>query len=149
MSIEKRFDKLKDLFVNKTQEEKIIHLLEMGRALPPYPVEQKTPACLVSGCQSTLYLFSRFENSCVYFEACADALISAGLASLLFEIYSGEPPEIILKTPPSFLSDLGILESLTPSRSNGLAHIHQRIKKDSLKYLLLSQKSIEFNSNFA
>lgn len=147
-SIENRFIKIKELFACRSSQEKIRQLLDMGRKLTPYPCDQKTPERLVSGCQSVLYLYSRLENSRVFFEASADALISAGLAALLIYAYSGEPPEIILKTPPAFLSDIGVLESLTPSRSNGLAHIHQRMKQDSLKFLLSTMKTFDQNKTF-
>ncbi|MBF8262427.1 MAG: putative sufE-like protein [Parachlamydiales bacterium] len=145
ISIEKRIDKIKEMFATSTPEEKMIRLLDLGRSLPPYPGDQKTTPHLVPGCQSTLYLYSHLENGRVHFEACADALISAGLAALLIYVYSSESPEIILKTPPSFLANLGILDSLTPSRSNGLAHIHQRMKKDSLKFLLSTMISMDLN----
>jgi cysteine desulfuration protein SufE len=63
----------------------------------------------------------------------------------LIAVYNGEAPRTILSTPPSFLQDLGILASLSPTRSNGLAHIHQRIKMDALKFLLSTSKPIETN----
>jgi cysteine desulfuration protein SufE len=144
--MENKILKLKELFASLNGENKIRHLIELGRALPPFPVELKIKDNIVSGCQSMLYLSSRFENNKIYFEAFADALISQGLAALLISVYSGESPQAILKTPPVFLKELGLIGSLTPSRSNGLAHIHQRMKQDALKYLLLTMKSMELNS---
>jgi cysteine desulfuration protein SufE len=145
-SIEKKIENIKVTFSALSSEEKIQNLMDQGRLLTPYPCEQKIAACLVAGCQSILYLSSRFEEGRVFFDACSDALISAGLAALLISVYSGETPETILNTQPNFLIDLGILSSLTASRSNGLAHIHRRMKNDALKFLLLTMKSIEVNS---
>jgi cysteine desulfuration protein SufE len=145
-TIEEKIDQTKKLFIGRSSEEKIHCLLNLGRGLPPYPNNQKIAACRVSGCQSILYVSSHFDNGRVFFIACADALISAGLASLLISIYSGESPETILKTPPDFLLETGLFSTLTPSRSNGLAHIHQRIKKDAVKFLLSTTKSMELNS---
>lgn len=144
-TIEKKIEQIKELFFGSTSEEKIQSLLNLNRLLSPYPNELKTVAHLVTGCQSILYLSSSFVNGKVFFNACADALISGGLAALLISVYSGETPQTILKTPPNFLLDCGILTSLTPSRSNGLAHIHQRMKSDALKFLILTTKSIELN----
>ncbi len=143
--IEKKIEQIKNSFSVRSSEEKIQLLLDMGRSLSSYPNDLKIPSYQVSGCQSILYLSSRFENGIIIFNAHADALVSAGLAALMIFIYSGESPETILKTPPHFLLDLGILSSITPSRSNGLAHIHQRIKKDALKFLLSTMKSIDLN----
>ena len=136
LDIEKKIAGIKEKFAAcSSSEEKVLAILDLGRTLMPYPVECKTPAFQVSGCQSMLYLSSHLIDGKLYFEASSDALISAGLAALLITVYSGETPQIILMTPPTFLVELGILASLTPSRSNGLAHIHQRMKKEALKHL--------------
>ncbi len=119
-----------------TAEERYHMLMEMGRRLPPLPQELKTPDRVVKGCQSTLYLHSFLKEGKLFFEASSEALISAGLAALLIAVYSGETPETILKCPPHFISELGIPASLSPSRSNGLAHIHLRMKQDALNFLI-------------
>lgn len=98
--------------------------------------EYKTPENIVKGCQSTVYLHSYREGDKIFFETEADALISAGLAALLVMVYSGETAETILKCPPTFLDELGITASLTPSRANGLHSMHLRMKQDALKWLL-------------
>ena len=141
--IEKKIAHLKEIFAGlTTNEEKVCYLLELGRSLQPLPAEGRIAANQVSGCQSILFLSSYMSDGKLFFDAHADALLSAGLAALLIAVYSGETPQTILQTPPAFLSDLGIFGSLTLSRSNGLAHIHQRMKKDALKFLL----SMDFNS---
>jgi cysteine desulfuration protein SufE len=145
-TIEKKIEQIKFLFCGRTSEEKIQTLLNLNRSLAPFPDDLKTPSNLVAGCQSILYLTSRFEQGIVFFNACADALISGGLAALLISVYSGETPQTILNTSPNFLLDFGILSSLTPTRSNGLAHIHQRMKKDALKFLLSTPNLMELNS---
>lgn len=135
-SIEKKIYFLKEQFVDcKTPDERYHKLIALGRAIPPYPDSLRIPSLQVPGCQSTLYLSSRIEEGKVFFEATSDALISAGLAAVLLWVYSGESPETILTTPPTFLAELAILGSLTPSRSNGLAHIHQRMKRDALQFI--------------
>lgn len=111
-------------------------LMEMGRKLPPYPNELKTPDRLVPGCQSILYINATQKGNQIFFEAHADALISAGLAALLIAVYSGETPETVLKCPPMFIAELGLSASLSPSRSNGLANIHLRMKQEALKNLV-------------
>lgn len=118
-------------------EEKYHALIEMGSRLPPFPAHFKTPQNLVQGCQSSLYLHSYFDDDRLIFLVASDSFISAGLAALLVAVYSGETPETILKNPPDFLSTLGIHASLSPNRSNGLSHIHLRMKQEAVKSLLL------------
>ena len=91
---------------------------------------------IVQGCQSVMYLRSHMKDGKVFFEVSSEALISAGLAALLVFVYSGEPPEAILKIPATYLQDLGIYASLTPGRSNGLSSLYLRMKQDALKFLV-------------
>lgn len=133
-TFQKKCDEIKKIFAPLATEERYQHLMQMGRRLPPYPNSLKIPANIVAGCQSTLYLHSDFTDGKIFFQAHSDALISSGLAALLIFVYSGEPPEILLKHPPTFLTDLNL--SLTPARSNGLSHIHLRMKQLALLSLV-------------
>ena len=130
---------IKKLFATcTTEDEKYKKIIEMGRKLPKLEDFYKIPENIVKGCQSIMYLRSFMKEGRVYFEVDSAALISAGLASLLLYVYNGETPETILTCPPTFLDDLGIQASLTPSRSSGLYSVHLRMKQDALK--LLSNK---------
>lgn len=129
-SFEKKCAEIKKIFAQLSADERYQRLMQMGRRLPPFPDALKTPANLVAGCQSTLYLHSDLRDGKIFFQAHADALISSGLAALLIFVYSGEPPQTALLHPPAFLSDLSL--SLTPARSNGLFHIHLRMKQLAL-----------------
>lgn len=129
-----------------TDEARYQKIIELGRQQPHLKKADKVPANLVSGCQSTVYMTSRLENTQVVFEAEADALISAGLARLLIEVYSGEAPEVILKCPPTYLEELGINQSLSPNRANGLYSIHLRMKQEALKLLLKNYQPPKPNS---
>jgi cysteine desulfuration protein SufE len=129
--------KLKQLFAPLAlPEQKYQKIMELGRSLPPYPLEYKTPEKIVKGCQSLMYLHTyRSSDGKTYFYIDSEALISRGLAALLIAIYAGEPPEVILTCPPSCLNDLGIQASLSPSRSNGLASLYLKMKQDALELL--------------
>lgn len=117
------------------KESKYLKIIELGKALPPLPEQEKRPENKVSGCQSTMYLATHFDKGLITFAATSDALISAGLAALLLAVYSGEAPETILMCPPTYLEELHISESLSPNRANGLYSIHLRMKQDALKHL--------------
>ena len=133
----KKQNEIKTLFsACSTEEAKYAKIIELGRSLAPLRQELKSEANRVQGCQSNMFLHTYEDSNRVFFEAESDALISAGLAALLLRVYSGEPAEVILKCPPTYLEDLGISNSLTPNRANGLYSIHLRMKQEALKLLM-------------
>jgi cysteine desulfuration protein SufE len=115
-------------------------VIALGRGQSALPADQKNERNLVPGCQSLLYLVTEERGGLLYFTSESDALISAGLALLLTEVYSGEAPETVLKCPPGYLEEIGIQQSLSPGRANGLANIHLRMKKDALQALTTTLK---------
>jgi cysteine desulfuration protein SufE len=140
-SCHQKQNQIKELFLAcPTEEAKYEKIIELGQKQKQLAIAYKTPETLVQGCQSQVYLHSFWKENTIIFEAEADALISAGLAALLIDVYSGEVPETILKCPPNYLEELGISSSLTPSRANGLYNIHLRMKQDALKLLVKNEK---------
>lgn len=128
---------IKEVFLACPSEEaKYEKIIEFGRKQAPLSAAYKIPDNLVKGCQSQMYLHSSWSGDNVIFEAESDALMSAGLASLLVEVYSGETPEVILKCPPTYLDEIGISASLTPNRASGLYSMHLRMKQEALKMLV-------------
>jgi cysteine desulfuration protein SufE len=126
--------RLKELFAPcATAELRYQKLIELGKTLPPLPLEERTEETLVTGCQSLMHLSSSLCDGKMVFRAASDALISAGLAALLIAAYDGEPPEAILQCPPSFIDDLRLTADLTPGRSNGLASMWRRMRQDTIK----------------
>ena len=141
-TFQKKVTSLKKTFSFLTSiEARYSALIEMGRSLLPLSPDLKTPENLVRGCQSHLYLYTKWIDGKIFFNASSDSLISSGLAALLITVYSEEPPEILLTHPPIFLEELNIHTSLSLNRSSGLNHIHLRMKQEALKYLIVVQRS--------
>jgi cysteine desulfuration protein SufE len=127
---------LKKLFLSfSSPDEKYQKIIELGRALPPLSPVARTPANLVQGCQSTLYLETRLQDGLIYFCADSEALISKGLAALLIHIYSGEPPESLFQAPPLFLQEIGLFQALSPSRSSGLLSLYKKMQQEAVSVL--------------
>ncbi len=118
-----------------TPEERYTYLMELGKGLGAFPAALRSPERIVPGCQSVLYLDVTLKDGVLEFAATSEALISKGLAALLIAVYGSLPPEAVLLNPPSFLEELGIFASLSPSRSNGLAQIYLRMQQEALKAL--------------
>lgn len=127
--IKKRF-----LFL-KSQDDRYQKIISLGQSAPKMAPEDQVEENLVAGCQSLLYLKIKCHKGKLSLQASSNALISAGLAQLLVQIYDGEPPEAVFHCPPHFLRELGLLESLSPSRANGLKSLYKKIQKESLKFL--------------
>lgn len=137
MTVEEKIDSLKKRFAAcPSQEDRYQLLIDLGRELPKFAAEDKKDEHLVRGCQSRTYLIVKREGSLLHFSACSDALLSAGLVALLVGVYSGEAAEIILKSSPTFLTELGIAESLSMNRANGLQSMHLRMKQLALDTVL-------------
>lgn len=117
-----------------TVEEKYQKIIELGKMQSHLDPIYKTEERLVRGCQSRMYLKSWMEGDLVFFESESDALISAGLGVLLIRVYSGETPETILKCPPEYIEALGLQQTLTPGRANGLASMYLRLKQEALRF---------------
>ena len=114
--------------------DKYEYLIELGKALEPFPEEKKTEDRLIKGCQSRVWLDSEWRDGKLYFSADSDAIITKGIISLLISVYSGRTPEEIAGDDFSFVSEIGLKENLSPTRANGLVSMIetiQRIAKDS------------------
>jgi cysteine desulfuration protein SufE len=136
--------KVKEIFVNcSTPQMKYEKIIQLGRSLPPFPLELMTPDRLVKGCQSQMYLHAWILEGKVHFQSHSEALISAGLAALLLAAYHDEPPEAILSCPPHYLEELGIHGSLSPGRSNGLSNLFLRMKQEALNFLIIERKNLK------
>ncbi len=135
-------EEMKKLFLGcLSVESKYQKIIDLGKEQRPLPAEHKREENLVAGCQSRMYLHSFMESGKLFFECESDAIISAGLAALLIRVYSGEPPQVILKCPPKYIEELGIPQTLTPGRANGLASLYIRMKKEALRYFLLETQN--------
>ena len=113
--------------------DKYEYLIDLGKNLDPYPETSKTDDRLIKGCQSRVWLDSKFEDGRIYFTADSDAIITKGIISLLISVYSGSTPEEILSSDFSFIEKIGLKENLSPTRSNGLVSMISTIKALALE----------------
>ena len=104
------------------------YLIELGKALEPYPEEEKTEEKLIKGCQSRVWLDYTLEDGKMYFRADSDAIITKGIISLLLSVYSGRTPAEIAADDFDFVEKIGLKENLSPTRANGLVSMIETIK---------------------
>lgn len=117
--------------------DKYDHIISMGIALPPMPEHLKTDENIVRGCQSRVWVFITEENGILHIQADADALIAKGIVALLVRVYSGQPATLVAERAenPAFIDAIGLREHLSPTRSNGLASMVQRIREQARSFI--------------
>jgi len=108
--------------------ERFAYVIDRAKDAPGLEAEYKIDTFLIKGCISQLWVFPKFKDGKCYFQADSDASITKGTATLLCELYSGEPPEEIIRVEPDFLSEVGITQHLSPNRRNGLTGVRDKIK---------------------
>lgn len=119
-------------------EKKYEKLIELGKKWQGLPEEERVEDLKVKGCQSQVWIKAEFKDGKIEFLGDSDALIVRGLVAMILSVYSGESPEMILKTEPSFIKVLGFDTGLSPSRTNGLFSMIKQIKyyATAFQYLL-------------
>jgi len=103
------------------------YIIDMGKALPAFPDEHKRDELKIQGCQSNVWMHHERQGDTLHFAAISDAAIVSGLIAVLMRIYNDRKPRDILATSPHFLKDLGLDKHLSPTRSNGLNAMLERI----------------------
>jgi len=108
--------------------DKYEYLIELGKALEPYPEAEKTEEKLIKGCQSRVWLDYELKDGKLYFRADSDAIITKGIISLLIDVYSGRTPAEIAGDDFGFVEEIGLKENLSPTRANGLVSMIDTIR---------------------
>ncbi len=116
-------------------EDRYRYIIELGRGLTPLRDEDRTPETKVRGCASQVWLVSETADKAhLVFRGDSDAHIVRGLVAILIALYSGKRAEEIASIDErQALARLGLLDHLTPQRSNGLASMVGRIKSDAAR----------------
>ena len=125
---EKKQQIIEDFSLYDEWLDKYEYLIELGKALEPFPEDKKTEDRLIKGCQSRVWLDSELRDGRLYFAADSDAIIMKGIISLLIGVYSGRTPEEIAADDFGFVGEIGLKENLSPTRANGLVSMIERIK---------------------
>jgi len=113
-------------------EDRYMHVIEMGKALPPMAEKDKTPKSKVKGCVSQVWLKVDAQDGKLYFRGDSDAHIVKGLVAIAFIIFSGRSAKDIIDIDAlAILEKLGLTEHLSPQRSNGLHAMIARIKQEA------------------
>jgi cysteine desulfuration protein SufE len=134
MSIEsKQQEIVQDFAMFPTWMEKYEYIIELGKDLNVMDEDLKTEDHLIKGCQSRVWLSAiKNEDGTFHFTADSDAIITKGIVALVVRLFEGEKGNDIVQAPMDFLKEIGLIENLSPTRSNGLAAMIKQIKTYAL-----------------
>lgn len=104
------------------------YIIDMGNTLPEFPESEKKPQNLIEGCQSRVWIDAKLdEEGKIDFQADSDALIVKGIVALLMRVLNHHTPREILDAKLYFIDKIGLRDHLSPTRSNGLVAMVNRI----------------------
>ncbi|MCF5141216.1 SufE family protein [Pseudomonas sp. WS 5532] len=111
-------------------EQRARMLMQWGERLPALTADEKVEANLVQGCESLVWLVGRLQDGHWQFAASSDARMIRGLVALLLARVNGlSASELQAVDLPDWFTQLGLSRQLSPSRSNGLNAVLQRMQE--------------------
>lgn len=105
-------------------------LMQWGERLPALTDAEKTDEQLVDGCESKVWLLGDVIEDHWQFRAASDARLIRGLVALLLARVNGlSARELQQVDLPEWFNQLGLSRQLSPSRSNGLNAVLQKMRQ--------------------
>ena len=114
-------------------EERYRYVIDLGRELAPLTDAERNDANKVRGCASQVWLVTEPQaDGTVVFRGDSDAHIVRGLIAVLLRLFSGKQAKDILASDAKAAFDkLGLSGHLSAQRSNGLASMVGRVRRDA------------------
>src|SRR3954469_15090656 len=114
-------------------EERYRYVIDLGKDLAPLSDAERSDANKVRGCASQVWLVTEHHpDGTLSFRGDSDAHIVRGLIAIVLRLFSGrKPAEILAFDAPAAFETLGLKGALSQQRSNGLASMVARIRRDA------------------
>ena len=116
-------------------EERFRYVIELARELAPLTEAEHSDGNKVRGCASQVWLVSErdpADSTHLRFRGDSDALLVKGLIAILLRLYNdARPADILAFDIKDALERLELSQALSPQRSNGLASMIDRIRKEA------------------
>lgn len=114
-------------------EQRARMLMQWGERLPALADADKVDTNLVQGCESLVWLVGHLHDGHWQFAASSEARMIRGLVALLLARVNGlSAAQLQAVDLPDWFNQLGLSRQLSPSRSNGLNAVLQRMRALSL-----------------
>ncbi len=105
-------------------------LMQWGERLEPLGDAERAPVNQVQGCESSVWLLAERREGRWHFRAASDARLLRGLLAVLLARVDGlGGEELALLDVAEWFGQLGLSRQLSPSRSNGMHAVLQRMRE--------------------
>ena len=105
-------------------------LMQWGERLEPLSETERLDEHRVHGCESLVWLIAEQRGEHLHFRASSDARLLRGLLAVLLARVEGLPrAELASVDLVDWFNQLGLQRQLSPSRSNGLNAVLQRMRE--------------------
>ena len=106
-------------------------LFEWATEVNELPVDEWNDANMIHGCQSQAHVECHLEDGQFFMRGGADAQIVQGLMAITCLAVNGRPAAEVVALEPTFVDEMGLKASLTPSRSNGFLNMFKRVQEEA------------------
>tara|TARA_Y100000768_G_C23627088_1_gene517756 strand:+ start:52 stop:462 length:411 start_codon:yes stop_codon:yes gene_type:complete len=110
--------------------ERLEYVFDLAAEVNELPTEEWNDSTRIQGCQSEAHVRVDIDESNVRLYSGADSKLVQGLMGILTIAIDDQPIEIALSLTPEFAVEMGILNSLSPSRSNGFRNMFDKVMSD-------------------
>lgn len=107
--------------------ERLEYVFDLASEVNELPNDEWTDSTRIHGCQSEAHVRVDIEDENVRLYSGADSKLVQGLMGILTIAIDGQPIEIARTLTPEFAVEMGVLNSLSPSRSNGFRNMFDKV----------------------
>ena len=112
------------------KRERLEMLFELADEVVELPSGEWSEITRVRGCQSEAHVRVVLEEGRIQFLSAADARMVQGLMGVLTIALDGLAPAQAVLISPDFAEEMGLLNTLTPSRSNGFRNMYDKVMNE-------------------
>ncbi|MGA0331186.1 MAG: SufE family protein [Candidatus Poseidoniaceae archaeon] len=113
--------------------ERLEYVFDLASEVNELPETEWNDSTRIQGCQSEAHVRVNVEDNTVHLYAGADSKLVQGLMGILTIAIDQQPVETARLLTPDFAVEMGILNSLSPSRSNGFRNMFDKVMKELLE----------------
>jgi len=110
--------------------ERLEYVFDLASEVNELPASEWNDLTRIQGCQSEAHVRVDIEDNTVRLYAGADSKLVQGLMGILTIAIDQQPVETAQSLTPDFAVEMGILNSLSPSRSNGFRNMFDKVMKE-------------------
>ena len=110
--------------------ERLEYVFDLASEVNELPTSEWGDSTRITGCQSEAHVRVDIEDKNVRLYSGADSKLVQGLMGILTIAIDQQPIETAQALTPDFAVEMGILNSLSPSRSNGFRNMFDKVMND-------------------